>query len=45
MNIPENLKYTNDPYGDGWLFEIETSEAAAFESLLSPEAYRALTDG
>ncbi|CAB4831756.1 MAG: glycine cleavage system protein GcvH [Actinobacteria bacterium] len=43
VDSPEHLN--GDPYGDGWLFEIETSEAAAFESLLSPEAYRALTDG
>ena len=31
VDSPEHLN--GDPYGDGWLFEIETSEAAAFESL------------
>jgi glycine cleavage system H protein len=32
-----------DPYGAGWLIEIE-ADAAAFDGLLSPAAYRQLTE-
>ena len=29
-----------DPYGDGWMFEVEPSDPAALEGLLSSEQYR-----
>jgi glycine cleavage system H protein len=34
----------NDPYGQGWLFEIAPSEPAAIEGLLDAGSYRKLTD-
>ncbi len=34
----------SDPYGDGWMFVIEVSDPAQFESLLDAGAYRALTE-
>ncbi|ELZ96796.1 glycine cleavage system protein H [Haloferax mucosum ATCC BAA-1512] len=34
----------DDPYGDGWMFEIEPSDADEFDSLLSPEEYREQTE-
>ena len=34
-----------DPYGDGWLFEVEVSGAGALDGLLDAAAYRALTEG
>ena len=33
----------SDPYGEGWLVEIATSEATAAEGLLDASAYGALT--
>jgi glycine cleavage system H protein len=33
----------SDPYGDGWICEIEPADATAVEALLSPDAYRELT--
>lgn len=39
---PEVLN--SDPYGQGWLFEIELAEAAAAEELLDANGYRKLTD-
>lgn len=32
-----------DPYGDGWIAEIEVADPAVLEDLLDPEAYRAAT--
>jgi glycine cleavage system H protein len=29
-----------DPYGDGWMFEIEPADPAALDGLLSAEQYR-----
>ncbi len=29
----------DDPYGDGWMVKVAYSDAAEFDSLLSPEAY------
>jgi glycine cleavage system H protein len=29
-----------DPYGDGWMFEVEPSDPAALDGLLSSEQYR-----
>ena len=40
-DTPERLN--EDPYGEGWLFVIESSEDA--DSLLDAAAYRALIDG
>lgn len=33
-----------DPYGEGWLVEIEPSDPAALDSLLDAAAYRELTE-
>lgn len=35
----------DDPYGDGWLCEIEMSDPAELDSLLDAAAYTALTEG
>ena len=34
---PENVN--NQPFGDGWLLEIEPSEKSELSELLTPEAY------
>jgi glycine cleavage system H protein len=31
----------SDPYGEGWMFELEVADAGALEALLDAEAYRA----
>jgi len=33
-----------DPYGKGWLVEVEGSDPAAFDSLLDAQAYRKLVE-
>lgn len=40
-DAPERLN--EDPYGEGWLFTIETSDGTA--GLMDAEAYRALIEG
>jgi glycine cleavage system H protein len=30
----------DDPYGDGWMLEVDPSDPDEFEDLLSPEEYR-----
>jgi glycine cleavage system H protein len=40
---PEALN--NDPYGAGWICEIELSEPAQIETLLDAGGYRALVEG
>jgi len=40
---PELLN--GDPYGDGWIVEIEVSDAAAIDGLLDAGAYGALLEG
>jgi glycine cleavage system H protein len=35
----------DDPYGEGWLIEIEAADAGEFDALLDAEAYRLLTEG
>lgn len=40
---PELLN--EDPYGEGWLCEIEMRDATELERLLDAEAYTALTEG
>ena len=34
-----------DPYGEGWMFELELSEPNEVGALLDAGAYRALTEG
>ena len=34
-----------DPYGDGWLCEIEMPDAAELDAMIDAVAYRALTEG
>lgn len=41
-NTPELIN--SDPYGEGWLIEIEPADATAVGSLLDAEAYRAQVD-
>ena len=43
--LADDPEVLNDsPYGDGWLFVIEPSDASAFDQLLDAAAYRALTE-
>lgn len=35
----------SDPYGEGWICEIEVSDPAQTGSLLAPAAYRSLIEG
>jgi glycine cleavage system H protein len=39
---PELLN--SDPYGEGWIVEIEVADPAVVDSLLDAEGYRALLD-
>jgi glycine cleavage system H protein len=34
-----------DPYGDGWIFEVELSDPAEVDGLLDAAGYRALVEG
>ncbi|KAB1187741.1 MULTISPECIES: glycine cleavage system protein GcvH [Haloferax] len=34
----------DDPYGDGWMLELEPSDTDEFDDLLSPEEYREQTE-
>jgi glycine cleavage system H protein len=44
--LADNPQLVNeDPYGDGWLCEIELADEAEFESLLDAAAYRSLVEG
>lgn len=43
VSNPELLN--SDPYGDGWLCEIEMSNAAEVETLLDASGYETLTAG
>lgn len=44
--LADNPQLINDdPYGEGWLIEIEVSDAGEFEALLDAGAYRTLTEG
>lgn len=42
-DTPEMLN--TDPYGDGWLCEIEMTDLAQADALLDSAAYQALIDG
>jgi glycine cleavage system H protein len=33
-----------DPYGEGWICEITTSDSSDFDELLDPASYGALTN-
>ena len=35
----------NDPYGDGWLFEVVPGDAAAVDGLMDAAAYQATLEG
>jgi glycine cleavage system H protein len=43
VDAPQLLN--EDPYGDGWLIEIEMSDVAEFEALMDAAAYQAHTEG
>jgi glycine cleavage system H protein len=43
VNQPELVN--QDPYGDGWIFEVELSDVEEVAQLLDAGAYRALTEG
>ncbi|WP_416840654.1 glycine cleavage system protein GcvH [Haloferax sp. DFSO52] len=34
----------DDPYGDGWMLELEPSDTTEFDALLSPEEYSEQTE-
>ena len=38
FNRPELVN--DDPYGDGWMIELELDERAELDSLLGPESYK-----
>jgi glycine cleavage system H protein len=42
-DAPESLN--NDPYGNGWICEIEMSDANEIDALLDATGYRALVEG
>jgi glycine cleavage system H protein len=42
-DAPETLN--QDPYGAGWLCEIEIADASELEALLDADAYQALLEG
>ncbi|HEV2636258.1 MAG TPA: glycine cleavage system protein GcvH [Actinocrinis sp.] len=33
-----------DPYGEGWIFEVELADGASVDALLGPAAYRSVTE-
>jgi glycine cleavage system H protein len=41
-NTPELVN--SDPYGEGWLVELEVSDAGALDGLLDAAAYRKLLE-
>jgi len=44
--LADNPQLLNeDPYGEGWLCEIETSDLGQLDALLDAAGYRALTEG
>lgn len=44
--LTENPELVNsDPYGEGWMLEIDCSDPAEYERLLDADAYRTLTEG
>lgn len=44
--LTDNPQLLNeDPYGEGWLIEIELAEGASLDDLLDADGYRAMTEG
>ena len=44
--LADNPQLLNDdPYGEGWLIEIEAADIAVLSDLLDADAYRTLTEG
>jgi glycine cleavage system H protein len=43
--VDEPEKINADPYGDGWIFELELSEPGELDALLDAAGYRALVEG
>jgi glycine cleavage system H protein len=44
--LADNPQLLNeDPYGEGWLIEIEAGDMSQFVALLDAEGYRTLTEG
>ena len=43
MDAPQRLN--EDPYGEGWLCEIEADDPSQLDQLLDPAAYRQLIEG
>ena len=44
--LADNPQLLNeDPYGEGWLIEIEAKDLAELTALLDADAYRSLTEG
>jgi glycine cleavage system H protein len=41
----EPERVNRDPYGDGWIFEVELSDPAEVDGLLDAAGYRALVEG
>ncbi len=41
LDAPELIN--EDPFGDGWMLEVDPTDDAAFEGLLSPTAYEEQT--
>ena len=45
-SLADNPQLLNeDPYGDGWLCDIEMSDAAQLDAMMDAPAYTALTEG
>ena len=42
QDSPEQI--SNDPYGDGWLFEMTPEDPVEWEELLAPDQYEELLD-
>jgi len=42
VQAPELIN--SDPYGEGWMFEIELTDPDGLEGLLEAEAYQAITE-
>ena len=44
--LTDNPQLLNDdPYGEGWLIEIDASDLTELDALLDADAYRSLTEG
>jgi glycine cleavage system H protein len=44
--LADNPQLLNeDPYGEGWLIEIDAGDVSQFVALLDADGYRTLTEG